>query len=257
MNGKKIGLISGATSGIGKATAVELAKNGIDLIICGRREERLAELQKHLEKKYSIAVWVSSFDIRVHSEVKKAIDSLPEEWKNIHYLINNAGLASGLDTIQNGDIDDWDKMIDTNVKGLLYLSRQVLPLMINNTNGHVINIGSIAGKEVYPNGNVYCGTKHMVDALNRAMRRELAESGIKVSAVNPGAVETEFSLVRFHGDATKAKKVYDGFENLLAEDIADAVWYILSRPERVNINDLIIMPKAQPAAGVIVRNKGM
>jgi len=171
-------------------------------------------------------------------------------------LVNNAGLASGLDKLQDGDVEDWNKMIDTNVKGLLYMSRQVIPMMIKQGRGHIVNIGSIAGKEVYPNGNVYCGTKHMVDALNKSMRRELAEHGIKVSAVNPGAVETEFSVVRMHGNEEKAKKVYDGFENLVAHDIADAVLYVVTRPEHVNINDLIIMPKAQPAAGNIIRDKG-
>ena len=186
----------------------------------------------------------------------QSIDALKSQNQPIDVLVNNAGLASGLDKLQDGDVEDWNKMIDTNVKGLLYMSRQVIPIMIEQGHGHIVNIGSIAGKEVYPNGNVYCGTKHMVDALNKSMRRELAEHGIKVSAVNPGAVETEFSLVRLHGNEDKAKKVYDGFKNLVAYDIADAVLYIVTRPEHVNINDLIIMPKAQPAAGTIIRNKG-
>jgi 3-hydroxy acid dehydrogenase/malonic semialdehyde reductase len=252
----KIALISGATSGIGEATARILAKDQVNLILCGRRRERLEKLSTELQELNGTDTLLLSFDIRNSDEVEQAIQGIPEKWQAVDYLVNNAGLASGLGKIQDGDIEDWDKMIDTNVKGLLYLTRQLAPLMIKRQKGHVVNIGSIAGKEVYPGGNVYCGTKHMVDALNKAMRRELAEEGIKVTAVNPGAVETEFSVVRFHGDEKKAKKVYDGFENLLAEDIADAVHYALSRPERVNINDIIIMPKAQPAAGHVIRNKG-
>jgi 3-hydroxy acid dehydrogenase/malonic semialdehyde reductase len=252
----KIALISGATSGIGEATARILAKDQVNLILCGRRRERLEKLSTELQELNGTDTLLLSFDIRNSDEVEQAIQGIPEKWQAVDYLVNNAGLASGLGKIQDGDIEDWDKMIDTNVKGLLYLTRQLAPLMIKRQKGHVVNIGSIAGKEVYPGGNVYCGTKHMVDALNKAMRRELAEEGIKVTAVNPGAVETEFSVVRFHGDEKKAKKVYDGFENLLAEDIADAVHYALSRPARVNINDIIIMPKAQPAAGHVIRNKG-
>jgi 3-hydroxy acid dehydrogenase/malonic semialdehyde reductase len=252
----KIALISGATSGIGEATARILAKDQVNLILCGRRRERLEKLSTELQELNGTDTLLLSFDIRNSDEVEQAVQGIPEKWQAVDYLVNNAGLASGLGKIQDGDIEDWDKMIDTNVKGLLYLTRQLAPLMIKRQKGHVVNIGSIAGKEVYPGGNVYCGTKHMVDALNKAMRRELAEEGIKVTAVNPGAVETEFSVVRFHGDEKKAKKVYDGFENLLAEDIADAVHYALSRPERVNINDIIIMPKAQPAAGHVIRNKG-
>ncbi|MCB9263123.1 MAG: SDR family NAD(P)-dependent oxidoreductase [Flavobacteriales bacterium] len=249
----KTALITGATSGIGKATANLLAQNAFNLILTGRRKERLEEFKKELIEKYGIVVTTLCFDVRNNNEVVTNLQPLIE---TIDVLVNNAGLASGLDKLQDGDVEDWDKMIDTNVKGLLFVSRQIIPKMIAQGHGHIVNIGSIAGKEIYPNGNVYCGTKHMVDALNLSMRRELAEHGIKVSAVNPGAVETEFSLVRLHGDAEKAKKVYEGFENLVAEDIADAIYYIISRPERVNINDLVIMPKAQPAAGQIIRDKG-
>lgn len=252
----KTALITGATSGIGKATAHMLASNGYNIIITGRRKDRLDQEAALIKQQYGCDVTALCFDVRSNEEVIQNIQLLKDQQATIDVLVNNAGLASGLDKLQNGDVEDWDKMIDTNVKGLLYVSRQVIPMMIEQGHGHIVNIGSIAGKEVYPNGNVYCGTKHMVDALNQSMRRELAEYGIKVSAVNPGAVETEFSIVRLHGDTDKAKKVYDGFENLVAEDIADAVYYIVSRPEHVNINDLIIMPKAQPAAGSVIRNKG-
>lgn len=253
----KTALITGATSGIGKATAHLLAANAYDLIITGRRQDRLDEESEAIRGNHACKVTTLCFDVRSNEEVIKNIKTLIDQQVTIDVLVNNAGLASGLDKIQNGDVEDWDKMIDTNVKGLLYVSRQVIPILIKQGHGHIVNIGSIAGKEVYPNGNVYCGTKHMVDALNQSMRRELAEHGIKVSAVNPGAVETEFSLVRLHGDTEKAKKVYDGFENLVADDIADAIHYIISRPEHVNINDMIIMPKAQPAAGSVLRNKGL
>jgi len=252
----KTALITGATSGIGKATARLFAEHKFDLIITGRREDRLNALASEIESQYAVKVQSLCFDVREYEAVTQSIDALKSQNQPIDVLVNNAGLASGLDKLQDGDVEDWNKMIDTNVKGLLYMSRQVIPIMIEQGHGHIVNIGSIAGKEVYPNGNVYCGTKHMVDALNKSMRRELAEHGIKVSAVNPGAVETEFSLVRLHGNEDKAKKVYDGFKNLVAYDIADAVLYIVTRPENVNINDLIIMPKAQPAAGTIIRNKG-
>ena len=252
----KTALITGATSGIGLATAERLASEGYNLILTGRREDRLQQIATSIQNQHQVDVKSLPFDVRDNDEVKTSVQKVKDWSVQIDVLVNNAGLASGLDKLQDGDIEDWDKMIDTNVKGLLYVSRQIIPLMIDAGRGHIVNIGSIAGKEVYPNGNVYCGTKHMVDALNKSMRRELAEHGIKVSAVNPGAVETEFSIVRLHGDEEKAKKVYQGFENLVADDIADAVHYVVSRPEHVNINDLIIMPKAQPAAGHIVRNKG-
>jgi 3-hydroxy acid dehydrogenase/malonic semialdehyde reductase len=252
---KKIALITGTTAGIGEATAHLLAENGFNLILNGRRIDRLEKQANELKVKYNCDCLLMPVDVREARAVKAFIDSLSKEWQKINVLVNNAGLAAGLDNLEDGDIDHWDRMIDTNIKGLLYTTKYLIPYLRQNE-GHIVNIGSIAGKEVYPNGNVYCGTKHMVDALNKAMRRELAESGIKVSAVHPGAVETEFSLVRLE-DETKAKMVYDGFENLIAQDIADAVWYVISRPRRVNINELIIMPTAQPAAGTVIRNKGL
>lgn len=252
----KIALVTGASSGIGKSTALLLAKNGYNLIINGRREERLKALKKQLRSEFKVDVLTMVLDVRNETDVKQYFESLASSWKNIDLLINNAGLAAGLETIENGDSDNWNRMIDTNIKGLLYVSQSCIPLL-KSTRGHIINIGSIAGKEVYMNGNVYCGTKHMVDALNKALRIELAEAGVRVSSVNPGAVETEFSLVRLDWDHTKANSVYEGFENLVAEDIADAVVYIASRPAHVNINELTIMPTAQPVASTIIRNKGI
>jgi NADP-dependent 3-hydroxy acid dehydrogenase YdfG len=242
-------LISGATSGIGRSCAEYFARNKDRLIITGRREERLKQIKNELTEKYGIEVLHLVFDIRDKNAVKNAIESLPKEWKSIDVLINNAGLASGLNTIQDGDIDDWEKMIDTNVKGLLYLSRAVMPLMIERKKGHIINIGSIAGKEVYPNGNVYCATKHAVDALTKAMRIDLLPHMIKVSQIAPGAVETEFSIVRFHGDKSKADAIYNGYKPLTPNDIANAVFYVASLPEHVNINDMLIMPTAQASSG--------
>lgn len=247
-------LITGATSGIGLACARTFAKNKSDLIITGRREDRLKKLQSELIDKYGVKVKYLSFDIRQKDSVFNAIDSLKSEKLNIDILINNAGLASGLSTVQEGDIDDWEKMIDTNIKGLLYISRAVLPMMIEQGKGHIINIGSIAGKEVYPNGNVYCGTKHAVDAITKGMRIDVVKHGIRVSQVAPGAVETEFSVVRFHGDKDKADSVYQGFEPLHPEDIADAVFYVANTPKHVNINDLVIMPTAQAAATIIEKH---
>lgn len=242
-------LISGATSGIGRSCAEYFARNKDRLIIIGRREERLKQIKSELTEKYGIEVLYLAFDIRDKNAVKNAIESLPKEWKSIDVLINNAGLASGLNTIQDGDIDDWEKMIDTNVKGLLYLSRAVMPLMIERKKGHIINIGSIAGKEVYLNGNVYCATKHAVDALTKAMRIDLLPHMIKVSQIAPGAVETEFSIVRFHGDKSKADAIYNGYKPLTPNDIADAVFYVANLPEHVNINDMLIMPTAQASSG--------
>lgn len=248
-----IALITGATSGIGKASAEIFAKNGYDLIITGRRAERLQEVSTHLQKQYKVKVHVLCFDIRKLEEVKTNIASLSSSFKKIDVLLNNAGLASGLTTIQDGDIDDWEKMIDTNVKGLLYITKEVANLMITNKKGHIINVGSIAGKEVYPNGNVYCASKYAVDALNKAMRIDLLPHGIKVSAVNPGMVETEFSIVRFHGDEARAKKAYEGLQPLTAEDIADVIYWMASRPAHVNINDVIITPTAQANATIAIR----
>ncbi|PLW93084.1 MAG: NAD(P)-dependent oxidoreductase [Marinilabiliales bacterium] len=246
--------ISGATSGIGKSCAFYFAKDKNHLILTGRREERLLQLQKELIEEHDIEVLILPFDIRNRDEVNEAVNSLPQEWKDIDVLINNAGLASGLSTIQDGDIEDWEKMIDTNLKGLLYLSRAIMPLMIERKKGHIINIGSIAGKEVYPNGNVYCSTKHAVDALTKAMRIDLLPHMIKVTQIAPGAVETEFSIVRFHGDEEKAGKVYDGYTPLTPNDIADAVYYVANLPEHVNINDLLIMPTAQASSGHFNKN---
>ena len=228
-------------------------KNKYNLIITGRREERLIRLSRELNTKFAVEVKYFSFDIRHKDSVFDAISDLRSEEINIDVLINNAGLASGLSTVQEGNIADWEKMIDTNIKGLLYISRAVLPIMIENGRGHIINIGSIAGKEVYPNGNVYCGTKHAVDAITRGMRIDAVKHGIRVSQVAPGAVETEFSVVRFHGDKEKADAVYKGFQPLKPEDVADAVFYIANAPAHVNINDLVIMPTAQASAVVLNR----
>ncbi len=247
----KITLITGATSGIGKACATHFAKHNHDLILTGRRKERLQMLAAELEKEHDIRVRPLAFDIRDRQTVQDAISSLPEEWKNIEILVNNAGLAAGLSTVQEGLIDDWERMIDTNVKGLLYISRAILPLMINKEKGHVVNIGSIAGKEVYPNGNVYCATKFAVDALTKGMRIDLVKYGIKVTQIAPGAVETEFSNVRFHGDEDRAKSVYKGYEPLRPEDVAEVVYYATTLPKHVNINDLVLMPTAQASAVIM------
>ena len=249
----KIAFITGASAGIGEATAHILASNGYHLILNARRKDRIEKLAIDLKDQFGVNCHCLVFDVRLHTEVKNAIESLPLEWQNIDVLVNNAGLASGLAPIYDGDLNDWEAMIDTNVKGLLYVSKYILPILKNKGSGHIINIGSIAGKEVYANGNVYCATKHAVDALSKGMRIELAPFGVKVTAIHPGAVETEFSIVRFHGDEEKAKKVYEGFENLVAADIAEAIWFCVNRPFRVNINELIIMPTAQPIASIINR----
>lgn len=243
-------IITGCTSGIGKAIACMLANNGYKLILNGRRKDRLLELQNQLPTE----TMLMNLDVRNRTDVENFFNQLPEKWRNISVLVNNAGLAAGLAAFENAEIDNWDRMVDTNIKGLLYVSRLVVPFMVQRKKGHIINIGSIAGKEVYPLGNVYCATKHAVDALNKTMRIDLAPHNIKVSAINPGAVETEFSIVRFNGDSERAKKVYEGFENLVAEDIAQAADFILSRPQHVNINDLTIMPTAQPSVTIIHRN---
>jgi 3-hydroxy acid dehydrogenase / malonic semialdehyde reductase len=250
---KKIILITGATSGIGKAIAYRFAENKHDIIITGRRKERLDEIKSALEKKFNINVLALNFDIRSNKETSDAVSSIPEHWKNIDVLINNAGLAVGMNHIQDGIIDDWERMIDTNIKGLLYISRLVIPEMVKNNTGHIINIGSIAGKEVYPGGNVYCASKFAVDALTKGMRQDLIKYNIKVTQVSPGAVRTEFSTVRFKGDAEKADKVYKGYEPLRGEDLAEVVYYVTTLPKNVNINDLTVVPLAQ--ANVMVYNK--
>jgi NADP-dependent 3-hydroxy acid dehydrogenase YdfG len=248
-----IALITGATSGIGKSTAIEFAKNGYDVIITGRRQERLFELKAFLVKEYSVKVLDLCFDVRDEKQVADAISSLPTDFKNIDVLVNNAGLAAGLSTIQDGKTHHWDQMIDTNIKGLLYVTKHISQLMIQNKKGHIINVGSIAGKEVYANGNVYCATKHAVDALNKGMRIDLLPHGIKVSAVNPGMVETDFSLVRFDGDEERAKKVYENLVPLKPEDIAETIYWMASRPAHVNINDVIITSIIQANATTFLR----
>lgn len=244
-------LITGATSGIGRATAIELAKNNFKLILCGRREDRLAELQAELE--HRTKVHTLNFDVRKKAEVKDAFASIPPDFFEIDVLINNAGNAHGLDPIENGDLDDWDAMIDINVKGLLYVSKAVIPGMVERRSGHIINIGSTAAKEVYPNGNIYCGTKHAVDAINQGMRMDLNQYGIRVGAIHPGMVETEFSQIRFKGDAERAANVYKGFHPLKPEDIADIIKFVITRPYHVNIADLIVMPTAQASSTIVNR----
>jgi 3-hydroxy acid dehydrogenase/malonic semialdehyde reductase len=249
----KIALITGATAGIGEACAHVFAREGYNLILTGRREDRLEKLAEQLNETYNVEIAILSFDVRNREQVIENLEGLPEKWKLVDVLVNNAGLSQGLDPIQNGNVDDWETMIDTNIKGLLYVSRMVSNWMIANGGGHIINLGSIAGKEVYLNGNVYCATKHAVDALNKGMRIDLLPHGIKVTAIHPGAVETEFSEVRFKGDKERAKKVYDGFEPLVAQDVAETIWFVASRPAHVNINDLVIMPTAQATAVNIYR----
>lgn len=240
----RVALVTGATSGIGEATARLLAKNNFDLIICGRRKDRLDKLAKELPTK----VETISFDVRDRKSVEKALAG-----KKVDVLINNAGNAHGLGPIQTGNVDDWDAMIDINVKGLLYVTREILPGMVERKSGHVINIGSIAGKEVYPGGNVYSASKFAVDAITRSMRIDLNAAGIKVTGIHPGMVETEFALVRFKGDAAKAKDVYKGMEPLVADDIADLILFALTRPDHVVIADLIVFPKAQGSATTVNR----
>ncbi len=250
----KIVLVTGATSGIGRAIAIELANDGYDIIITGRRADRLMKLEHEIKSVSKTSRILSMhFDVRNLSEVESAFHKLPNEWSKISILVNNAGLAAGFDPIQTGDLLDWEQMIDTNVKGLLYVSKMVIPEMINRKEGHIINISSIAGKEVYPKGNVYCASKHAVDALTKGMRMDLLEHGIKVSSVSPGMVETEFSIVRFKGDKEKAENVYTGLTPLNASDIAQTVSWIVSRPKHVNINDIVIMPTAQASAAVSYR----
>jgi len=242
-------LITGATSGIGKACAMQFAENGYSLILTGRRQDRLEKLQKELVDQYKVAVEICTFDVREAIETEQSIESLPSTVKeNIQILINNAGLAVGRGSIEDGLLDDWNRMIDTNIKGVLHVTRAVVPYLKANKSGHIINLGSIAGKEVYPGGNVYCATKHAVDALSKAMRIDLLPFSIKVTNIAPGAVETEFSIVRFKGDESIAKSVYEGFTPLQAEDIADSIYFVASRPKHVNINDLVIMPTAQASS---------
>jgi NADP-dependent 3-hydroxy acid dehydrogenase YdfG len=245
-------LISGATSGIGLATAKLLAEPGRKIVITGRRIELLQSLEKQLIEK-GAEVYSAQFDVRNRIEVESFFKLLPEEFQQIRVLINNAGLAAGLDFIQNGDPNDWDQMIDTNIKGLLYLTRGAIPYLEKTEGAQIVNVGSIAGKEVYPKGNVYCASKHAVDALTRSMRIDLQEKGIRVSSVNPGLVETEFSLVRFKGDVEKAQAVYHGFEPLTGEDIAETIRYVVESPFRISIADLTILPSAQASSRDVIR----
>lgn len=247
---RKIALITGATSGIGRAIALRLAEEKIDLIITGRRLERLVELQKEIEITYKVRVNTLNFDVTNYNDVKKALASLDNSWSKIDILVNNAGLAVGLSPIYEGDVDDWERMIDTNVKGLLYVTRTVAPKMVERKSGHIINISSIAGKHVYPKGNVYCATKHAVSALSQAMRMDMLDYNIRVTQVCPGAAKTEFSNVRFKGDNDRADKVYDGFTPLTAKDVAEAVVYAVMQPKHVDVQDILVMPTAQADGGM-------
>ena len=241
----KTALITGATSGIGRAVADIFAENKYNLIVTGRRSERLQELKATLERQHGIEMLALCFDVRDNDEVVRNIASLPVEWRNIDVLVNNAGLAVGLNHIQDGVLDDWERMIDTNIKGLLYVTRAVSPLMVARNSGHIVNICSVAGKEVYENGNVYCATKHAVDALSKAMRIDMLGHNIKVTNICPGAVETEFSIVRFKGDTQRAAGTYKGIEPLTGRDIAECIYFAVSLPKHVCINDMMIMPTAQ------------
>ncbi|MDO1446066.1 SDR family NAD(P)-dependent oxidoreductase [Rhodocytophaga aerolata] len=248
----KIAFITGATSGIGKATALLFARQGINLIICGRRADRLEELKSQIES--MVKVHILAFDVRDEQAVMKAINSLPEEWKTVDILVNNAGNAHGLAPIHEGSTEDWNAMLDINVKGLLFVSKAIIPGMVSRKSGHIVNIGSIAGKEVYPNGNVYCASKFAVDAITSGMRLDLNPYGIRVTGIHPGLVETEFSLVRFKGDEQRAGSVYKGFKPLVAEDIADVIWYTVNCPPHVMISDLTILPTAQASATIVNKN---
>lgn len=245
----KIAFITGATSGIGFASSLLLGKSGYKIIACGRRENRLNALQKELSGFTS--VYPLQFDVRDKEEVFSKIESLPESWRKIDLLLNNAGNAHGLSNIQEGSLEDWEMMLDINVKGLLYVSKAVLPLMLKQKTGHIINIGSIAGKEVYANGNVYCASKYAVDAINSGMRIDLLKENIKVSQIAPGLVETEFSMVRFKGDSDRSEKVYEGYQALKPEDIAELVEFIANRPHHVNIADVLVLPSAQATSTMV------
>ncbi|WP_276498103.1 SDR family NAD(P)-dependent oxidoreductase [Pontibacter litorisediminis] len=248
----RIAFVTGATSGIGLATAIELAQKGYRIIATGRRQERLQELQQKLG---ADRVYPLVFDVRDKEAIVEAVASLPEAWRQVEVLVNNAGNAHGLAPVQDGSLDDWDAMIDINVKGLLYVTKAVLPLMQEQGKGHIVNIGSIAGKEVYANGNVYCASKHAVDALSKAMRIDLVQQGIKVSEVNPGLVETEFSEVRFKGDTERAASVYKGFEPLQAQDIAELISFIVTRPAHVNLAEVLVLPAAQASSTIVVKEQ--
>lgn len=250
----KIAFITGATSGIGQATALKMAEAGYDIIVTGRRKERLLEVAGMIREK-GVEVLALNFDVRNRQEVQEAIQGLEEHWKDIAVLVNNAGLAVGVSPLQEGIIEDWERMIDTNVKGLLYVTREIAPLMIERQRGHIVDIASVAGKEVYPGGNVYCATKHAVDALSRGMRMDMLKDHIKVTNIAPGMVETEFSLVRYKGDEEAARKVYEGMQPLSNEDIADVIVFAVTRPAHVCLNDIVITPLAQAGARDVVKAK--
>ncbi len=249
-NNKRIAFITGATSGIGEATA-KILSDSCNLIICGRRENKLRTLKKDLEDKTN--VMYLCFDVRDKLEINKVFKSLPNEWKNIDILINNAGNAHGLDYIDQGNIEDWESMIDINVKGLLFISKEIIKLMCKKKSGHIINVGSIAGKEVYQKGNIYCASKFAVDAISQGMRLDLVDKNIKVSQINPGLVNTGFSLVRFKNNKEKAEKVYEGMKPLKAIDVAECINFILNRPDNVNISELTLLPKAQASSSLVIR----
>lgn len=244
--------ITGASSGFGKACAEIFAKNGYNLILTARRFDRLQVLRNELQSAFGVSIEIGQLDVRNESEVNQFVNQLPEETKTkIEFLINNAGLAAGRDTLENGATSDWDQMIDTNIKGLLYVTKAIIPLLKTNKQGHIFNISSIAGKEVYPNGNVYCATKHAVDSLSKAMRIELVEYGIKVTNIAPGAAETEFSLVRFKGNESVAQSIYEGYDALQAQDIANVIYFAATQPKHVTLNDIVIMPTAQASASIL------
>jgi NADP-dependent 3-hydroxy acid dehydrogenase YdfG len=245
--------ITGATAGFGKAIAIKFAEHGYDVIINGRRTDRLKTLEDEIKNTFNVKVFSLPFDVRDKKAVEAAVHSLPHDWKKIDVLVNNAGLAQGLSLIQDGNTDDWETMIDTNMKGLLFISRAIMPLMIENKKGHIINLSSIAGKEAYQKGNIYCATKFAVDALTKSMRIDLLEHKIRVTSISPGAAETEFSLVRFKGDAERAKKAYIGYEPLKAEDIAEVAYFAASRPAHVCLNDIVMTPTAQANTSYILK----
>lgn len=251
----KIVFITGASSGIGSACAKLFAKAGAHLLLCARRLDILQQLAEQLVSEYDIHAHVFKLDVSKPVEVKEAIKALPDEWKKVDILMNNAGLAAGLEPIQEGNLSDWEEMIDTNVKGLLYVTREILPFMVDRNSGHIINLGSIAGHEVYPKGAVYCATKHAVNALSQGLRLDLFGTKIRVSTIDPGAVETNFSMVRFKGDLKRVEAVYEGMEPLTPEDIADAALYCATRPAHVNISEIIIMPTDQASATMVARKK--
>jgi len=250
---KKTVFITGATSGIGKACAIKFAQSNYRVIISGRRSNLLNELSRELTSEFNAEVLALPFDVRIRTEVEAAIQSLTPDWKNIDVLVNNAGLAAGLNPIDEGSFDDWESMIDTNLKGMLYVTKYILPLMIQNHAGHIINIGSIAGRDVYPNGNVYCASKFAVDGLSKGMRMDLLRHDIKVTQVLPGAVETEFSLVRFKQDTERVKNTYNGYKPLTGDDVAEVVYFAANVPSHVNINDVTVVPANQASTTLIHR----